>query len=267
MLAPAASTPRPRPDGQAPTLDELVRAAGISLDPEHLDRLKRYRDLLFKQNQSTNLTAVRDLPGIERRLILESFRLIVPLRALPRINDARPQSLIDIGTGGGLPGMVLAIACPDLNVFLLDATGKKVAFLDLAIGELGLGNVVTIHARAEEIGHRPRFRGGFDVVTARAVSSLPALFELGLPLLRVGGSLLLPKGVEIAEELAAADRAAEILGGKIVDTGMLPDLGSTIETRLVVVRKVIATPPAYPRRAGIPARSPLGSNRIGQATS
>lgn len=245
-------------DAPASALDEMLRQSGVSLDDHQVGQLTTYRDLLFAANQTTNLTAVRDLPGIERRLILESLRLIVPIRALPNTDHVRRRSLIDLGTGGGLPGIVLAIACPELSVFLLDATGKKVAFLDHVVAALGLGNTTTIHARAEEIGHLPRYRNGFDVVTARAVSTLPALLELGLPLLRNGGHLAMPKGVNIDRELEAGQRAATILGGEIATSDLLTDVGSTIETRLVIVRKTSPTVAMYPRRSGIPSRSPLG---------
>jgi 16S rRNA (guanine527-N7)-methyltransferase len=241
------------------TFDFLVLDSGVALSGAQVDQLKRYRDLLFDRNQSTNLTAVRDLPGIERRLILESLRLVAPLRALSRTDASGQRSLIDVGTGGGLPGMVLAITCPEFNVVLLDATGKKVAFLDEVVRDLGLANTTTIHGRAEEIGHQPRYRNGFDVVSARAVTSLPALLELGLPLLRIGGHMLLPKGAEIDDELASGYRAASILGGEILSSDLLPDSGSTIATRLVIVRKQSATSGMYPRRSGIPSRTPLGT--------
>jgi len=267
MLLPAENTLGIRREGHAPDLGDLVGAAGMSLSDGQLVRLKRYRDLLFDHNQTTNLTAIREPAGIDRRLILESLRLVAPLRALPRINESPSRSLIDIGTGGGLPGMVLAIACPEFNVSLLEATARKVVFLDLAIGELGLERVVAINARAEDLGCQPRFRSRFDVVTARAVSSLPALLELGLPLLRVGGSLMLPKGADIGEELEAAERAATILGGEVVDSGYLPDVGSTVATRLVIVRKIAATPLKYPRRSGIPSKSPLGIRQLGGTSS
>lgn len=238
------------------SMASLMENAGMALDGEQLRQLAAYRDLLYSVNQSTNLTAIRDLPGIERRLILESLRLVAPLRSLPDTTSRR--TLLDVGTGAGLPGLVLAIACPEFSVFLLDATSKKVAFLDRVVQELGLGNVTTIHARAEEIGQQPRYRQAFDVVSARAVATLPALLELGLPLLRPNGRLLLPKGVAIDEELAAGHRAAAILGGDIVTSAPLPDVGSTIDTRLVIVHKIARTPVQYPRRPGIPSKSPLG---------
>lgn len=258
LFANNRETTSPVDAATGPPLGELFRRSGVPLNHEQVRRLTTYRDLLFAANQTTNLTAVRDLPGIERRLILESLRLAAPTRALPAPEDGRRRSLIDLGTGGGVPGLVLAIACPDFNVFLLDATGKKVAFLDEVVQTLALTNTTTIHARAEEIGHQPRYRQGFDVVTARAVGTLPTLLELGLPLLRNGGHLLLPKGIDIDDELVAGRRAADILGGDIVSSNILPDVGSTIDTRLVIARKASPTPATYPRRTGIPSKTPLG---------
>lgn len=251
-------TMTPIDDPPALSLGGDLQRVGVALEAGQIDQLVAYRDLLYVANQTTNLTAVRDLEGIERRLLLESLRLVAPLRALPNASPAGRRTLMDLGTGGGLPGMVLAIACPEYTVFLLDATGKKVAFLDSVAGELGLGNTVTIHARAEELAHQPRYRNGFDVVSARAVSTLPALLELGLPFLHTGGHLLLPKGTDIDGELAAGHRAAAILGGEIESANILPDAGSTIETRLVIARKTSMTPPSYPRRPGIPSKMPLG---------
>ncbi len=246
------------PIDDASSIGDVLRRLDPALDDSQVNHLVTYRDLLYSANQTTNLTAVRDLPGIERRLILESLRLVAPLRALPNPGNPGRRSLIDLGTGGGLPGLVLAIACPEFSVFLLDATGKKVVFLDSVIQELGLGNTTTIHARAEEIGHQPRYRNAFDIVTARAVSTLPALLELGLPLLRMDGHLLLPKGSAIDDELGAGYRAARILGGEIVSANLLPDVGSTVDTRLVIARKTMPTAATYPRRSGIPSKTPIG---------
>lgn len=251
------------PVAEAPA--QIFGRSGAPLDESQVSQLAAYRDLLFTANQSMNLTAVRDLTGIEQRLILESLRLVAPLRSLLDPAARGRRSVIDLGTGGGLPGVVLAIACPELSVYLLDATGKKVAFLDRVVDSLELANTTTIHARAEEVGHQPRYRSAFHIVTARAVSTLPALLELGLPLLRVGGHLVLPKGVAIDDELAAGQRAARILGGEIVSSDLLSDAGSTIDTRLVIARKSAPTPSIYPRRPGIPSKSPLGVDGGGAA--
>jgi 16S rRNA (guanine527-N7)-methyltransferase len=154
--------------------------------------------------------------------------------------------------------MVLAIAFPEISTYLLDSTGKKIAFLDDVVRELGLDNVTTVHARAEDVAHQPRYRNAFDLISARAVTTLPALLELSLPMLRVNGTMLLPKGAEIDEELDAGHRAAEILRGEIVSAELLPDAGSNVDTRLVIARKLATTPSTYPRRSGMPSKNPLG---------
>jgi 16S rRNA (guanine527-N7)-methyltransferase len=166
--------------------------------------------------------------------------------------------LIDVGTGAGFPGMVLAIARPRLGVTLLDATRKKVTFLEHVIEELKLENVTAMHGRAEELGQNFVYRGRYDIATARAVSSLPALLELVMPLLKVRGIGLFPKGAEIETELQEARTAAKELGaGQIVDE-LLPQLGEEHVTRLVFAAKIRETPKRYPRRSGIPAKEPLG---------
>jgi 16S rRNA (guanine527-N7)-methyltransferase len=226
------------------------------------DQLRRYRDLLLDRNARTNLTAVRDSEGVDRRLVDESLRLLPALDAICQPGE----EAVDIGTGGGIPGLPLAIARPDIRWTLIDATRKKVAFLEDVVNALSLPNVVLYHGRVEELAHEPHLRARYRVLTARAVSSLPALLELGLPLVRTGGSLLLPKGPEIADELAAARQAAGMLGGRIVSADPLPDAGTDVDTTLVIVSKERETPAAYPRRAGLPARSPLGVPSPGTAT-
>ena len=260
MTGPSEPRPTAAPDlgDQKPDFAAVMAPITTRLLPEQLDLLAAYGDLLFAANQRVNLTAVRDIEGIQRRLILESARLLPALEeALPSGSSASAD-IIDLGTGGGLPGMILAIARPDLRVTLLDATRKKVAFLEDVARQLHLRNVIPLHGRAEEIGQLPRYRGFFHLVTARAVSSLPVLLELGLPLLQDGGTLLLPKGVEIEEELAAGKTAAAELGGTITRASILPDVGSSVDTSLIDVAKTATTPKTYPRRSGTPSRSPLG---------
>lgn len=225
------------------------------------EQLRRYRDLLLDRNARTNLTAIRDPEGVDRRLVAESLRLLPALDGATASGD----EVIDIGTGGGIPGMPLAIARPDLHWTLVDATAKKVAFLQDVIDDLTLTNVVLYHGRIEELAHEPHLRARYSVLTARAVASLPALLELGLPMIRTGGTLLLPKGLDIVDEVSAATQAAGILGGRIVSHDPLPDAGTDVETTLVVVSKERETPDAYPRRAGVPARMPLGMPHVGKA--
>lgn len=240
----------------ADALAELVHPLLPDFTDHQVELLIRFRDLLYARNKQVNLTAVRDFDGIERRLILESLRLV------PIVEErAGAGRIMDLGSGGGIPGMVLAIAMPDCEFTLLDATGKKVRFQQDVVESLNVQNVRTMQGRAEELGHDINWRNSFDVVSARAVTSLSALMELGLPFVSMKGWLVLPKGAEIEEELGIARKAAGKLGGTIVSSDILPDSGSDVETRLVLVRKDQATPSAYPRRVGLPARSPLGSPR------
>lgn len=245
------SAPRSNDDFAA-----LVRPILPDITSQQISQLLQYRDLLHERNQHVNLTAVRDFDGIERRLILESLRLVPVVRSqLP----AHGGDVMDLGSGGGIPGVILAIAMPDSSFSLLDATGKKVQFQRDVIDTIGLGNVRAVQGRAEELGHDINWRNSFDVVTARAVTSLSALMELGLPFVSMKGWLVLPKGVEIEDELFIARKAAGKLGGTIVSHDLMEDAGSDVITRLVLVRKDAATPSDYPRRVGLPARSPLGS--------
>lgn len=228
-----------------------------------VSQLLRYRDMLHERNQHVNLTAVRDYDGIERRLMLESLRLVPVVRGQMPSNGG---DVMDLGSGGGIPGVIMAIAMPESSFSLLDATGKKVMFQREVIDAIGLTNVRAVQGRAEELGHDINWRNSFDVVTARAVTSLSALMELGLPFVSMKGWLVLPKGVEIEDELFIARKAAGKLGGTIVSHDVMEDAGSDVITRLVLIRKDAATPSDYPRRVGLPARSPLGSPQD-QATS
>lgn len=250
--APTIHSTEPRTAAEFAAIVEPV-VSGLS--SEQIDQLLQYRDMLHLRNQRVNLTAVRDYDGIERRLILESLRLVPEMRKL-----TPPEgNVMDLGSGGGIPGIILAIAMPDCSFTLLDATGKKVMFQRDVIEGIGLENVRAVQGRAEELGHDINWRNSFDVVSARAVTSLSALMELGLPFVSMKGWLVLPKGVDIDEEMGIARKAAGKLGGTIVSQDVMDDAGSDVDTRLVLVRKDQATPSEYPRRVGLPARSPLGS--------
>lgn len=220
-------------------------------------RFATYRDTLLDWNQRVNLTAITDPLGIEQRLFLDALRMVPSVDRYAIENDATTMHLVDVGSGAGFPGLPLKIARPDLDVTLIEATGKKVAFLQHVIELLGLTGIRALHGRAEAFAHDREHRQCYDLATARAVASLPALVELCLPLLRIGGRGLFPKGLEIAEEREAAERAAVQLGGRIEAMSELPNG----QTCLVEIVKCAPTPRHYPRRAGIPARHPLGVAR------
>jgi 16S rRNA (guanine527-N7)-methyltransferase len=171
---------------------------------------------------------------------------------LEHLGDAR--LLVDVGSGGGLPGLPLKIARPDLEVTLIEADGAKAAFLVRACAELGLSGVEVVASRAEAVGRDGRYRERFDVAVARAVAPMPVLAELCLPLVRVGGRLLAQKTER--EEVASSLRAIELLGGSLVAVLPAPSKARRSGT-VVAINKVRPTPPEYPRRPGIPARKPL----------
>lgn len=231
---------------QLPILRRWLEEHAAPLDDDSVARLSQYLDRLLATNQVMNLTRITDRADAQIRLLADSLDL---LRFVP--DDAR--SLIDVGSGGGVPGLPLAIARPDLRVTLLDATAKKVRFLEETARELGITNVVAIQGRAEDAGCDRRHRDRHDVVTARAVARLATLVELTLPLIRPGGIAILPKGAAAEEELAEASYAIRMLGGRartIID-------GAIEGTRVVVIDKMTTTPEQFPRRNGVPTSSPL----------
>jgi 16S rRNA (guanine527-N7)-methyltransferase len=228
---------------------------GHSLSSVQQAQVAIYRDLLLEWNQRFNLTAIMDPDQIERRLFGDSWRM------LPAIDEATSGEfarLIDVGTGAGFPGLAIKIVRPGLDITLLEATGKKVTFLREVIQTLGFSGVEAIHGRAEELAHDAAYREQFDIATARAVASLPALFELCTPFLRVGGHALFPKSAELDQELQEGKQAAQKLGVRLLSSDLVPAIEGEQVTRLVIAAKIHRTPHNYPRRAGVPAREPLG---------
>lgn len=232
-----------------PLWTELAARAEVTLDDPPQQKLDRYLDLLLDANQRMNLTRISDRAAAERLHVADALTLL-PL--LP----ARPHRLADVGSGGGVPGIVLAIARPDIAVTLIESTAKKAEFLRAAAAELGLGNVKVEPIRAEAAGRGP-MRETFAVATARAVATMPWLVEWMLPLLSVGGVMLAMKGPRVAEEMPAAERAVKILGGgsaEIIPTG-LPGQESHLVVRIAKKRR---TDRRYPRPATAAGGRALG---------
>lgn len=229
-------------------------AFGLALETDALTKLKRYYALLIEGNRKTNLTRITD----EREAVVKHFLdSLTVLSVLPAELRAQPLSFIDVGTGAGFPGIPLMIVCPQWRGVLLEATGKKVAFLSESIAELGL-NGTALHGRAEEVARDPAHRDRYDLAFARAVAEMSALSELCLPFVKVGGRFVAMKGSSGEAELSKAQRAIRLLGGGTVEVRALElpeDMG---ERRLITVHKAAATPKPYPRRTGMPTQKPLG---------
>jgi 16S rRNA (guanine527-N7)-methyltransferase len=210
---------------------------------------------LLSQYERANVIGTKDFGEILRRHVLDSLSclLFTPLKNARKVGD--------IGSGGGLPGIPLAVALPDAEVTLFESTGRKAEFLRYAVKELGLANVRVVNARIEESARDDDHRGKYGVCTARALARLSVVSEYSLPLLRRGGHVVAMKGRVDADEWTEGGRALKTLGGRVseeIQVHYLPDVEQG-ERRLVLLGKTEETPEVYPRRTGTPARNPLGA--------
>jgi 16S rRNA (guanine527-N7)-methyltransferase len=230
-------------------LAETAARWGLPLDREQLDRFATYAAELRRWNERVNLTAITDEPAIATRHFLDSLRCALSWGA-----DVR--SAIDVGAGAGLPGLPLKILRPGLRLTLVESVEKKAAFLRHIVAMLELTDVTIVAERAEAVGQEAAHRERYDVAVARAVAALRVLAEYCLPLCRVGGRFLAPKGAQIEQELADAQLAIGTLGGRLMGVEDV-ELPGSDRRSLVVVEKIAPTPAQYPRRVGVPAKRPL----------
>lgn len=245
-------------------MEELAEGAlkfGVALSPPQLDQFEVYYRELEIWNQRVNLTSIQGYREVQVWHFLDSLSICLALRDGPwKLEQAPPHgqrafSLIDVGTGAGLPALPLKIAFPHLKVTLVDSVAKKTAFLTHLIAALGLDDVSVKTERAETLARHPDHRERYDLAVSRAVASLPTLLELSLPFLRVGGVMVAPKKGAVAAEVAQAGRALTLLGGRVHHITELTLAGE--QRALVAVAKVSPVPEAYPRRPGLPKKRPL----------
>lgn len=233
-------------------IDELLTVAeswGLHLDHHQIEQFVRYSTELRAWNTRVNLTSIVDERDIMTRHFLDSLRCALSW-------GEPPSRLIDVGSGAGFPGLPLKILRPEMHVTLIESVAKKAAFLRHMVGILDLHTVTVLTARAETVGRDPQHREQYDVVTARAVAELAILAEYCLPLCRIGGRVLVPKGRDIDEEIARARVAIARLGGQVIDVEPVHIPGTEPRT-LVVIAKVTPTPVAYPRAVGVPVKRPI----------
>jgi 16S rRNA (guanine527-N7)-methyltransferase len=236
-------------------MDSLIRDAqtlfNVHLTARQVMALVNYERELIEWNQKFNLTAIRDSESIRVKHFLDSFSCVLAWKGNP------PLRLADIGTGAGFPGIPLKIIYPHVQLTLVESVGKKVTFCKHIVEMLGLENVQVIQSRAEDIGQKPEHRECYDWVVARAVANLNVLSEYLLPLVKVSGHMLAQKGESGPAEAQSAEKAMKLLGGKLKQLIPVHLPGVADDRYLVLVEKVAATPPKYPRKAGIPMKTPL----------
>jgi 16S rRNA (guanine527-N7)-methyltransferase len=237
-------------------LRQAANALGIPLSDEAVAAFERYAAELVAWNGRLNLTRLVRPDEIAIQHFADS---LVCLSGLPdQWGPTEVQRVVDVGSGAGLPGVALNLVRPTWSLTLVESVAKKAAFLRHLAMTLPLERVSVVCARAEEVGQDPAHRENHDLAVARAVAALPVLAEYLLPLLRTGGRMLAPKGDAIAAEVAAMAPALDVLGGRLVEVRpyRLPGIDDT--RHLVIVEKTAPTPPAYPRRPGVPERRAIG---------
>jgi len=224
---------------------------GLQFSEKKYEQFMKYKDLIKEWNEKVNLTAIKEDEEIVKKHFIDSIKVF----KFKELKNAK--NIIDIGTGGGFPGIPMKIIKPEINIVLLDSLNKRINFLNIVIQELQLERIKAIHGRAEDFGKDINYREQFDLCVSRAVAKLSSLSEYCLPYVKVGGYFISYKSGKVQEELDMSVNAFQILGAELKEVSefMLPN--TDIERTLVVLQKKATTPNKYPRSAGKPSKDPL----------
>jgi 16S rRNA (guanine527-N7)-methyltransferase len=242
-------------------LESVIAAAqalGVELDTRQQAQFQRYRELIELRSKQFNLTGHKTWDKIREELFIRSLRVLAPAGGhVPTPEWFAGKRAIDVGTGAGIPGMIMKIALPELRMTLLDSIQKRTNFLIEVATELELEGLEVINGRAEELGQEHGHREEYDIVVARAVARLAELAELTIPFAKIGGTVILPKSKGVEQEVSEAAAAAEVLGAAPALTLEVSKPGSSPPDDMVYWMKISTTPREFPRRVGIPHQSPL----------
>lgn len=226
------------------------RHLGITLSDQQYWQFQVLQEELLKWNKKINLTAIRDKKGIQEKHFFDSLTCFMGF-------EEWPESLIDVGSGAGFPGLPVKIIIPELRLTLVESVDKKADFCRHIVETLGLSDVTVLSKRVEEVGHMPQHREAYDIAIARAVAPAPTLAEYLLPLVKVGGRALMQKGTRGPMEILEAGKIVDLCGGEISDLLRLNFDGIEGEGNLVIIDKLRPTPNEFPRAVGIPAKKPI----------
>jgi 16S rRNA (guanine527-N7)-methyltransferase len=232
-------------------LTEALKDMGLAYDEESLRKFQRYMELILEWNEKVNLTSIIDPNEFVKKHYVDSIAIC----SFSQMKEA--QSIIDVGTGAGFPGIPLAILYPDKKFLLMDSLSKRIRIIEEIAGEIGLQNVNFRHGRAEELAQEKEYREQFDLCVSRAVANLAVLSEYCLPFVRVGGRFAAYKTGAAEEELNESLHAIELLGGRLEENKQLNIKGYDLDHRIIFIKKVKKTLSKYPRKAGTPAKEPL----------
>lgn len=232
-------------------LTKKVKELSIVLNDKQIQQFKQYYNILVEWNKVMNLTAITEYEEVVEKHFLDSLTIV------NAINMEKIETLIDVGTGAGFPGIPLKIAFPHLKVTLLDSLNKRIKFLNEVIDLLELDDIKAIHGRAEDYAKQAEYREQYDICVSRAVANLATLSEYCLPYVKVDGLFVPYKSGEIDEELKSSEKAVSILGGKVEEVVKFQLPGTDIGRSFVKIHKIKETKKKYPRKAGMPTKEPL----------
>ena len=234
-------------------LNEYIISQELSLSEEQLRKFSLFYDLLIEKNKVMNLTSITDPDEVVTKHFIDSLSVVSVFKDI----SSKEYSIIDVGTGGGFPGIPLKIAFPQLTITLFDSLQKRITFLQDVISELGLTKIDAIHGRAEDYGRDPLHRENYDLCVSRAVANLSTLSEYCLPFVKLGGTFISYKTDSVDEELSVAGSAIEKLGGGNCRVEKYELYSTDAMRSLLLIDKIKTTPNKYPRKAPLPKKSPL----------